>query len=231
MRRLSRALVHGAIAGLFAASSAVGQELQEICPGAEDGTGALWGAVTDSDADMVLPGANVVATWVDDGDERNAEVQVGLDGSYTMCYVPLGTEISVHATFATMEGAPVQVTLSEIFLQQDLSLSMTGSAGGASDDERIWLCLSGGESQINIQNSRIIRCDSSWKPLETCPKTELGQISAQAVGAGSGMIREMIETLVQEAKRVGANAVINPRFSRGSISGEAVLIEVDPSTC
>lgn len=231
MRRLSKALVHGAIAGLFAASSAVGQELQEICPGAEEGTGALWGAVTDSDADMVLPGANVMASWMEDGDERNAEVQVGLDGSYTMCYVPLETEISVHAQFATMAGAPVQVTLSEIFLQQDLSLSMTGSVGGGGDDDRLWLCIAGGQSQINIQNSRLIRCDPNWKPLEQCPKTELGQIQAQSTGAGSGMMREMLEKFVDEAKRVEANAVINPRFSRGSMSGEAVRIEVDPSTC
>ena len=231
MRRIYRALFQGAIAGLFAASGVVGQELQDICPGAQDGTGAIWGAVTDSDADMVLPGANVIATWSEDGESKNAQVQVGLDGGYTMCYVPMGTEISVHAAFATMQSAPVQVSLSEIFLQQDLSLSMSGSTGGADGDERLWLCIAGGQSQINIQNTRLIRCDADWKPLETCPKTELGRISVQATGAGSGMMREMLEQIIQEAKRVKANAVVNPQFSRGTMTGEAVLIEVDPSGC
>jgi len=53
---------------------------------------------------------------------------------------------------------------------------------------------------------------------------------------------EMIEQLVQEAKRIGANAVVNIQDSRGglsfggalhatSITGEGVRIEVDPSTC
>lgn len=231
MRRISRALVHGAIAGLFATTGVVGQELQDICPGAEDGTGAIWGAVTDSDADMVLPGANVFAKWTEDGEQKNAQVQVGLDGGYTMCYVPMGTEISVHAAFATMEGTPVQVTLSEIFLQQDLSLSMSGTSGGDDGDDRLWVCIAGGQSQINIQNTRLIRCDADWKPLETCPKTELGRISAQAVGAGSGMVREMLEQFVQEASRVKANAVINVNYGRGGMSGEAVRIDVDPSTC
>lgn len=231
MRRTFRACLQSAIAGLFAVSSVAAQELEDICPGAEDGTGALWGAVMDSDADMVLPGANVIAVWDDDGQERQAEVQVGLDGGYTMCYLPLETAITVHAAFATMAGAPVQVTMTEIFTQHDLSLSMTGAAAGDDGDDRLWMCVEGGQSTINIQNTRLIRCDPQWQPLERCPKEELGRISAQPAGAGGGMMREMLEGVIQEATRLGANAVINVRSSRSSITGEAVRIDVDPSTC
>ncbi|MDH3735263.1 MAG: YbjQ family protein, partial [Gemmatimonadota bacterium] len=203
----------------------------DICPGAEEGTGALWGGVTDSDADMVLPGASVIASWDVDGETRRAEAQVGVDGAYTICYLPLELPITVHAAFATMEGVPIQVAMTEVFTRQDLSLSMSGSAAAEDDDDRLWLCVAGGQSTINIQNSRLIRCDPQWQPLERCPKEELGGISVQPAGGGSGMMREMIEGVVQEAKRLGANAVINVQDSRTSITGEAVRIDVDPSTC
>lgn len=230
MRRIGKALVQGAITVLVTVTALAGQELTEICPGAEDGTGALWGAVSDPDAGMILPGATVNASWNTDGQERTAEVEVGLDGSYTMCYLPLGPEIEVRPMFATIAGESVTVTLSEIFTQQDMVLSMTGG-NSRDDDDRIWMCFDGGQSTINIQNSRLIRCDAQWQPLVRCPKTELGQITAQSSGAGSGMFREMLETLVAEAERIGANAVLNPHAERATLSGEAVLIEVDPSTC
>jgi len=232
MRRAATALLQGALAVLVTGTALHGQELTEICPGAEDGTGALWGAVSDPDAGMVLPGATVNASWNAGGQEQSAEVQVGLDGSYTMCYLPLGTELTVQPMFATMAGETVMITLSEIFTQQDMALSMTGgNSGGDDGDDRIWMCFSGGDSTINIQNSVLIRCDAQWQVLERCPKTEFGRITAQAVGAGTGMMREMLENLVASAKRLGANAVINLQAGQNSLMGEAVLIEVDPSTC
>lgn len=241
MRRMAREMLLGAIVGLPVAPLASAQTLDQICPGAEDGTGALWGAVADTDADLVLPGASVIASWNADGHEQHSEVQVGLDGVYKLCYLPLETAISVYASFATMSGAPAEVTMTAIFTRQDLSLSMSGAGGGDGDD-RLWLCVAGGQSVINNQYSRLVRCDDNWRPLEWCPKEELGRISIQPVGAGSGVLREMLEQLVQQAKRLGANAVINAQDDRGgtsfggaqhltSISGEAVWIDVDPTTC
>lgn len=232
MRRAALALIQGALAIFVTAGAVVGQELAEICPGAEDGTGAIWGALTDPDG-MILPGASVNASWEADGTERKAAVQVGLDGSYTMCYVPLNTEVTVQPMFANVAGEAVSLTLTEIFTQHDFALSMTGaSAGGGDEDDRIWMCVAGGQSTINIQNSRLLRCDPQWQPLERCPKAkELGRVTATSAGGGSGMMREMLETLVQEAKRLGANAIINVQGGRSSIQGEAVVIEVDPSRC
>ncbi|MDX1393049.1 MAG: hypothetical protein R3195_01615 [Gemmatimonadota bacterium] len=231
MRRIVRALAKGALALLLTGSAVGAQELSEICPGAADGTGAIWGQVTDPEG-MVLPGANVNATWQEDGEARSASVQVQLDGSYTMCYLPLGPEVTVQAMFANMAGPLTPLTLTEVFTQHDVAVTMGGGDSAGASDDRIWLCVNGGESTINIEFSRLVRCDPQWQPLERCPKAqELGRVSAQPVGAGSGMMREMIEGIVQQAERLGANAVVNVRSSRSSVEGEAVVIEVDPINC
>lgn len=238
MTRMARVLLHGAVVGLLVVPSVAAQTLDQVCPGALEGTGALFGTVADTDADMVVPRASVIALWSLDGQEQRYEVEAGLDGTYAMC-LPLLTSFSLHASFATVSGTPLEVTMTEIFTRRDLSLSLSSAGGG---DERLWLCVNGGQSVINDQFSRLVRCDENWQPLERCPKVELGLISVHPVGAGSGMLREMIEQLVQEAKRIGANAVVNVQDSRGglsfggalhatSITGEGVRIEVDPSTC
>lgn len=242
MRRWIPSLFFAAAAWLVAVPAASAQELEEICPGAAEGTGALWGAVMDTDGDMTLPGATVVATWSEGGETRTAEAQVAADGAYRMCGVPLQFPLSVQASFSSSASAPVAVTMTDVFTRQDLNLSLSGATAIDGSDKRIWVCVDGGESRFNLQFSRLVRCDRGWQPLEQCPKTELGRLTVQPVGAGSGMLREMAEQLVIEAKRLGANAIVNLRDSRGSTSlvgtthsnplvGEAVLIEVDPATC
>ena len=237
MRRTTRAMLPAAIVGLLVAPGASAQTLEQICPGAMEGIGALWGEVSDIDAELVLPGARVVASWAFDGQEQRSEVQAGDDGMYVMC-VPLETDISVHASVATATGLPLEITMTETFTRQNLSLSMSIGDSG----ERLWLCIDGGQSMINTQFARLVRCDDNWQPLERCPKTELGRITVQPVGAGSGMLREMIEQLVREAKRIGANAVVYVQNGRGgrsfggaqhltAITAEGVRIEVDPTTC
>lgn len=244
MRRSLTALVPGALF-LFAGFPAVSaQELSEICPDAADGTGAIWGLVTDPDAGMGLPGARVIASWTEEGDSKSAEVETQLDGQYTLCYVPLGTDLVVRPMFATVAGDDIPLNLEEVFTRQDISFSMAGtrSAGGADGgDERIWMCIEGGDSELNLENSRLIRCENYWKPLERCPKEELGRVTANRVGGGSGAEREMIESMVLEARRLGANALINVELqgnmssatdeSITAIVAEGVRIEVDPSTC
>jgi len=211
------------------------QDLSELCPNSDEGIGALLGSVSDPDVGMVLPGATVVAKWTKDGSETGTQVSSGLDGSFVLCYVPMETEISVQTMLGTMAGPVVAVTLTEPLTQQDLSFSMSGNNSDEKDD-RIWACFLGGNSDLNLQNSRIIRCDTEWKPLEQCPKTELGMVTATATGAGNSgrgnsMAREMIETLSRETKRLGGNAIVNLRSSRRSIMGDAVKIEVDPKDC
>lgn len=241
MRRTGRALLCGIFIGLPIVPAASAQSLDEICPGAEDGTGALWGAVLDTDADVVLPGVTVFASWSVEGEERRSEARTGLDGVYRMCHLPLETSVRVYASFGTLDGTSVAVTLTEIFTRRDLGLS-TSSTGPDGSDDRLWLCVEGGQSVLNMQFSRLVRCDEGWQPLENCPKEELGLITVQPVGAGSGMLREMVEQLVLEAKRLGANAVVNVKDARGgtsfgatlhatSVTAEGVRIEVDPSTC
>lgn len=240
MRPTIRAILFGVVVALLLPLRASAQTLQQICPGAPDGTGALWGQVIDIDADLVLPGARVVASWSYDGEEQSSEVQVGAEGIYAMC-LPLETSMSVHASFASTAGSPLEVTMTEELTQQNLSLSMSKGLGRF-ETERLWMCINGGESDINTQFSRLLRCDTNWQPLERCPKVELGRITVQPVGAGSGMLKEMIEQLVQEAKRIGANAVVNVANARGgrsfggarrltTITAEGVRIEVDPRTC
>lgn len=232
MKRLRLALGIGAAITLVGASSVFGQDLQEFCPNSEDGQGALWGVLSDPDQDMGLPGATVRATWTADGG-GSAEAQTNFDGSYVLCYLPLETELAVMGVFATMTGQPMAVTLTEPLTERNLGLSMSGGGGGASDegDDRIWACFAGGESETNLQYSRLIRCEANWKPLENCPKSELGSVSASPVGDGSDRMRDMLERLIADTRRLGANALINLRASRSSIRATAVKIEVDPATC
>ncbi len=240
MRRSARAVRFSVVAGLLLAPAATAQTLDQVCPGAKPGTGALWGSVMDSDADVVLPRATVSVAWDVNGEQRGTETRTGADGLYVMC-LPLETSLLLHASFATTSGLPVQLTLTETFTRQDLTIS-TSSGGAIGTDDRLWLCINGGQSVLNYEFTRLIRCENHWQPLEQCPTKKLGRISVQPVGAGSGMLREMIEQLVQEAKRIGANAVINVTDGRGgtsfggalhstTITGEGVLIEVDPATC
>ena len=47
---------------LSSGAALAAQTLEEVCPNSEDGTGALWGLLSDTDAEMGLPGATVRAT-------------------------------------------------------------------------------------------------------------------------------------------------------------------------
>ncbi|MYH10751.1 MAG: hypothetical protein F4143_11735 [Gemmatimonadales bacterium] len=235
MRRVASGMAVGAVALALTGSAAIAQELNEVCPDSPDMTGALWGLVADGDTQMGLPSATVVATWEKDGEEGQMEGQTALDGGYTLCYVPLGVEVSVQPVFMGTGGAAVTANLAEQITRLDLtfSLSDVGGGGGGGDDDRIWACFGGTtDNQINLQNSRLVRCDPGWEGIDRCPKdSEHGQLQAQMAGAGVGQFREALERLVADAQRVGANALINWRRSGNSFTAEAVTISVDPATC
>lgn len=256
MKRFA-AMLPGAVSALaLAASGVVAQQLDEVCPGAQPGTGAVWGLVTDADAGIGLPGATVVATWETDGDAARTEGQTALDGSYVLCNVPLGVEVSVQPIVATLGGTVVVTTLTDDFLRADLGFTLAD----AGDGDRLWGCLgsrddpSGGRAV-----SRLLRCDSDWGELEACPREEHGNVEADlpvvsrvealsaseiarlqsemrrrggmgGLGSGPGF-REAVEELVAEAKRLGANALIDWEREGATLTARAVTISVDPSTC
>ena len=234
LRRFASGMAVGALALAFTGSAAVAQELNEVCPDSPDMTGALWGLVSDPDTQMGLPSATVVASWEKDGEEGQMEGQTALDGGYTLCYVPLGVEISVQPAFMGTGGAATTANLTEEITRLDLvfSLAGVGGGGGGGDDDRIWACFGADDNQINMQNSRLVRCETNWQELERCPKEEEhGQVQATITGAGVGTFREALEKVIVETRRLGANALINWRLNRNSLTAEAVTIAVDPSTC
>ena len=247
LRRFASGMAVGALGLVLTGAAAVAQELTEVCPDSPDMTGALWGLVSDPDTQMGLPSATVVATWEKDGDEGQMEGQTALDGGYTLCYVPLGVEISVQPLFMGTGGAATTASLTEEITRLDLVFSLSGVGGGGGDEDRIWACFGGTtDNQINLQNSRLIRCDPGWDGIDRCPKeSEHGQVQATMTGgslsaddeerldriAGSSDFREALEKLIADATRLGANAMINVRMNRNSLSAEAVTITVDPATC
>ena len=248
LRRIGLGVAGGAFALAGVVPAAMAQELNEVCPDSPDGTGALWGMVSDEDGEMGLPGASVVVTWEADGEESRTEGQTGFDGGYVLCYVPLEAELSVHPTFGNADGSPTTVSLTDPITRVDLVFSLAAAAGGGGDD-RIWACFAGTtDNQINLQNSRLIRCDPGWEGIDRCPKeTEHGQVQATISGssvdaeaeeadrvrqmARSSEFREALEKILADARRLEANALINWRLSRNSLTAEAVTITVSPETC
>lgn len=248
MRRVAAAIAAGAAALASAGPAAVAQELNEVCTDSPEMTGALWGLVSDNGTQMGLPGATVIASWEQDGEAGRTEGQTALDGGYTLCYLPLGVEVSVQPVFVGTAGAVVTANLTEEITRLDLGFSLSGIGGDGGGDNRIWACFAGTtDNQINLQNSRLIRCDPSWEGIDRCPKEkEHGQLQATVaiytvvadtmvaeVGrrAGTAEIREALEKIIADARRLGANALINWRMNRNSMSAEAVTISVDPVTC
>lgn len=236
MNRALRALAQGAVLSVVSALGLSAQTLAELCPNSGENMGALVGQVADPDSDMVLPGASVTATWRQDGSDARTEVQAGLDGSFTLCYLPLRTDVSIQVALATMPGQVSTVSLMEPVTRQDLVFSLSGggasgSESGGEGDERIMACIGSATSTATMQLSRLIRCEPTWKPLEQCPKEELGVVTANATRRGRGAFREMLETLIADAHRRGANALVNFSGGRGEMRAEAVRIDIDPATC
>ena len=257
MRRFGTTLLAVVPALALGARGASAQELGEVCPEAQAGTGALWGLVSDAESGIGLPGATVVATWESEGDQARAEGQAALDGGYVLCHVPLGLEVSVQPIVAGLGGTVVVTTLTGDFGQVDLSYSLAD----AGSDDRVWACPDArGDPAGRGRLSRLVRCDSDWGRLEACPldkvygeveaelpvvtsievvsASELARLQAEmrrargreGLGSGPGF-RRAVEEMVAAAKRMGANALIDWDRERATLKAKAVTITVDPSTC
>lgn len=255
MRRFGATFLGGVPALALATSGVIAQQLDEVCPDAQPGTGALWGLVSDEEAGIGLPGATVVATWENDGDAVRTEGQTALDGGYVLCQVPLGVEVSVQPIVATLGGAVVVTTLTDDFARVDLSFALADAGG----DDRLWACPgSRVDPTGRMGGLRLLRCDSDWGELEACPREEehgeveaalprvsrVMQLSVAEIAAlqsggrrldgGAGSVsglREAISKLVADARRLGANALINWDREGATLTANAVTITVDPSTC
>ena len=152
----------GSIVFLFSGTTLIhAQEFSELCPNSTDGTGAVLGFVSDLDMQMALPGATVRVTWDKDGEEARAETQTGIDGSFTLCYLPLETSLSIQPMLGTMTGQTVAMNLADLITQQDLGFSLVGassSSGEAAEDDRIWACIGRADSGLPS-----IRLEPLWK--------------------------------------------------------------------
>ena len=206
-------------------------DVSELCPNLGD-TGVLIGVVSDTDAQMALPGATVRATWEKDGTPGSAETQAGLDGSFAVCYVPLDLELAVQAYVGPIGGETTAMILTAPVTRHDVGFSLIGdSADAETHSDRIWACVGPPDSQIRLQLGSLVRCDPQWPSLDRCPQRELEKVTATAGSRGRGAMREMVDQLVDKAEGLGANALVDFSGGRGSIEALAVVIEVDPTTC
>lgn len=252
--RVRTVLLGSVSAWALGTGAAHAQQLTEVCPDATPGTGALWGLVTDAETGIGLPGATVVATWEGDGGPVRTEGQTAIDGGYVLCHIPRGVELSLQPIVSTLGGAVVAATLTEDFLRVDLAFSFADAGADAGDDERVWACIE------VTPPSRFLRCDPDWKALDQCPREEEhGEVDAELALVARNMIvraedvtgliaemrrpsddrslgsgpefREAVEELVADAKRLGANALIDWERDGATLTAKAVTITVDPATC
>jgi hypothetical protein len=112
----------------LATQSLRAQDLTELCPEADPLGAALVGFVQDSESGMVLPGAEVTASWVREGEHERALTQVGIDGGFTLCGLPLAIEVTVRAAFANRRGPSTTLVMNDPVGQYDLTVSLSEDA-------------------------------------------------------------------------------------------------------
>lgn len=110
--------------GLSVPLGASAQELTELCPDAADASSAVVGTVQDADSGMILPGAEVWATWTVNGERGGTTASVGMDGTFTLCGVPRGADVALRAVVAGRGGEPVERAVGDPVVQQELGLSL-----------------------------------------------------------------------------------------------------------
>ena len=129
------------------------QTFADFCPAGDAETeAAVVGWVTDPDADTVVPGATVAASWVQDGSRRRVEAHANLEGLYALCGLPPNTEVSLRAALGSRRGEALPFTTGAALAQQDLTMSLTAEPEELSSEIG---SLGGGRA--NVLNSTIIR--------------------------------------------------------------------------
>ena len=143
---------------LVAANTAAAQSYIDFCPtGDEDAEAAVVGYLTDPEAETIVPGATVAASWVQDNARQRAEAQTNMEGLFILCGLPKDMEVSLRALLGDRRGEAVTYTTAAPLAQQDLFISLTG---GPEVREEIG-SLSGGGSGGSGRafSSEIIRAD------------------------------------------------------------------------
>lgn len=114
---------------LVVANPAAAQSFIDFCPGGDEATqAAVVGYLTDPEAETIVPGATVAASWVQDNARQRIEVQTNLEGLYIMCGLPKDMEVSLRALLGDRRGEAVPYATAAPLAQQDLFISLTGQA-------------------------------------------------------------------------------------------------------
>ncbi len=112
---------------LAIANSAAAQSFADFCPTGDEATqAAVVGYVTDPEAETIIPGATVAASWVQDNARQRIEVQTDIQGLYALCGLPQGAEVTLRALIGDRRGEAVPYTTAASLAQQDLFISLTG---------------------------------------------------------------------------------------------------------
>lgn len=139
---------------LLAANAAAAQSFADFCPGGDPETeAAVVGYVTDPEAETIVPGATVAASWVQFDARQRVEAEVGMEGLYAICGLPREMEVSLRAVFGDRRGDAVPYTTTVTLAQQDLSLSLTAAPQRR---EEVGSLAAGG-SRSRILGSEVIR--------------------------------------------------------------------------
>ena len=108
-------------------SGGAAQALSDFCPGGDDSAeAAVIGIVSDAESGMILPGSEVVVSWLAAGTRQRVTVAAGLDGVYAVCGLPQGHDMQVRAMFGDRTGQWVDFSTEVVLQQHDLGVSLTG---------------------------------------------------------------------------------------------------------
>ncbi|MXX70202.1 MAG: hypothetical protein F4Y74_14735 [Gemmatimonadales bacterium] len=141
---------------LVAANSAAAQSFADFCPGGDPETeAAVVGYVTDPEAETIVPGATVAASWVQSDARQRVEAEVGMEGLYAICGLPRDMEVSLRAIFGDRRGEALPYATTVTLAQQDLSLSLTADPRRR---EEVGSLAAGG-SRSRILGSEVIRAE------------------------------------------------------------------------
>ena len=148
--------LQGPVLFLVVANSAAAQSFVDFCPGGDEATqAAVVGYVTDPEAETIVPGATVAASWVQDDARRRIEVQTDIQGLYALCGLPRDTEVVLRALLGDRRGEAVPYTTSATLAQSDLFISLTGEP--ETREEVGSLAAGGGRGQAF--SSEVIRAE------------------------------------------------------------------------
>ena len=141
---------------LVVANPATAQSFIDFCPGDDEATqAAVVGYLTDPEAQTIVPGATVAASWVQDNARQRIEVQTNLEGLYIMCGLPKDMEVSLRALLGDRRGEALPYTTSAPLAQADLFISLT--AAPETREEVGSLAAGGGRGQAF--SSEVIRAE------------------------------------------------------------------------